>query len=65
MKKTYINPNIEVVMMATRQQNMLVTSDPNSGVLFDPTAETGTMDAREFTFDEEEFELEEDFESYE
>ena len=44
MKKTYINPEMEIVKIATQQ--MLATSDPESGTLFDPDQDTDTMDGR-------------------
>ena len=60
MKKTYINPELEVVKLQTMQ--MLAASKENVDLVEEVPTEWG---AREFTFDEEEFELEEDFESYE
>jgi hypothetical protein len=52
MKKTYINPNMVVVKIATQQQ-MLTTSDPNSGAKFDPSSSSSTMDSRSSFWDDE------------
>ena len=51
MKKTYINPNMVVVKIATQQ--MLAASDPNSGAKFDPSSSSGTMDSRSSFWDDE------------
>ena len=61
MKKTYINPELEVVKLQTMQMLAASKLDISNESFTDPNL----FDAREFTFDEEEFELEEDFESYE
>ena len=42
MKKTYINPEMEIVKIATQQ--MLASSDPESGAKFDPTEDSDSMD---------------------
>ena len=60
MKKTYINPELEVVKLQTMQ--MLAGSTENVDLVDETPTEWG---AREFTLDEEELELEEDFESFE
>ena len=44
MKKTYNNPEMEIVKIKTLQ--LLTTSDPQSGTLFDPSQNTDTMDGR-------------------
>ncbi len=49
MKKTYKNPELEVIKIQTQQ--MLATSDPVSGAKFDPTEETGSMEGRSDEFD--------------
>ena len=53
MKKTYINPNMVIVKIATQQ--MLASSDPNSGAKFDPTQSSNTMEGRAFDFDDDEY----------
>lgn len=45
MKKTYINPNIEVIKIATQQ--MLAGSTPG----FSKTGETSTMEGHDDDFD--------------
>ena len=52
MKKTYKNPNMVIVKIATRQ--MLASSDPYSGAKFNPNESSSTMDSRIFDFDDEE-----------
>ena len=61
MKKTYINPELEIVKIVSHVQ-LLAGSTENVDLVDETPTEWG---AREFTLDEEEFELEEDFESYE
>ena len=61
MKKTYINPELEIVKLQTMQ--MMATSVID--ISETPITDSSEIGAREFTLDEEEFELEEDFESYE
>ena len=50
MKKTYINPEMEIVKIATC--SMIATSDPNSGARIDTSADPITdpsgMEGREF-----------------
>ena len=56
MKKTYSNPNMKVIKIATQQ--MLAFSDPTTHAKFDPTAtavsDKSGMDARGGWFDEDE-----------
>ena len=49
MKKTYINPTLEVVKI--KAQQLLSTSDPQSGAKFDPSASSSTMDSHDDDFD--------------
>ena len=56
MKKTYINPNMEVVKIATHQ--MLASSPDGTTNGLDPKAaaiEAGDLDARGFDFDDDEY----------
>ena len=51
MKKTYSNPSLEVIKIATQHQ-MLAFSDQTTGTKFDTTGTTATMDARRGWFDD-------------
>ena len=51
MKKTYINPTINVVKIHT-QQMLAVSAGSNT---LDPSLTTDTYDSREFDFDDEDF----------
>ena len=50
MKKTYINPSLEVVTIKNKGQ-LLTASNPTPN--FDPSQNSETMDAREFIIDGE------------
>ena len=54
MKKTYINPAMEIVKVQTQQMLAGSITDEVTGTKFDSQAETGTMDGRSFDFDDEE-----------
>jgi hypothetical protein len=61
MKKTYINPELEVVKLQTMQMMATSVIEISETAITEPS----DIGAREFTLDEENLELEEDFESYE
>jgi len=53
MKKTYMNPSLEVVKIAAQQVLAGSITDAVTGTKFDSEAETETMDGRGFDFDED------------
>ena len=54
MKKTYINPAMEIVKVKTAALLAGSITDSTTGTKFDPTGTTTDMDGRSFDFDDEE-----------
>ncbi len=50
MKKTYINPQMEVVKIATHQ---MLASSPDAGLDSSKSVNAGLIEGREFDFDDD------------
>ena len=53
MKKTYQNPTVEVVIISGLHLMAGSFQDETTGAKFSTAGETGTMDARDYDFDED------------